>query len=194
VHDAARTIYGAPRSGGTYKTRVTPTIYRDCYRGQAHGREFMTANGWTSIVELRSASVCQLRLGWFLGEPAWIEPARYVTAMAGIRQITTGDPAFDRQFRVHAAHARTVAELLGADARALIMARDDWFFAFGGADLLCVCPAGYRSPGDVHQARLTEWCRAEGERSDGQAGTRRAGQGGRDIAGGLESRIGHQAC
>jgi hypothetical protein len=56
---------------------------------------------------------------------------------------------------VHGLHAQTVTELLRENVRALMLARDDWFFAFGGAALLCVCRGGYRSPDDV-AGRLAE--------------------------------------
>jgi hypothetical protein len=154
VHDAARTMYGAPRSMTYRGIRVTPTSYQDCFYGTVAGHEFMVANGWTSIVELCAVSVCQVRLDWFLGEPVWIEPARFVSAVPA-RLLATGDPAFDRQFRVHGANAQTVAELLRENVRALIAARIDWFFTFGGASLLCVCREGYRAPQDVAR-RLTE--------------------------------------
>lgn len=39
--------------------------------------------------------------------------------------------------------------MLRENARALMLARDEWFFSFGGAGLLCVCREGYRSPADV---------------------------------------------
>jgi hypothetical protein len=156
VHDATRTMFGAPRSGiATYKIRVSETRYRDSYCGQVDGHEFMVANGWTSVVDLHAVSVCKIQLGWFLSEPVWIEPARFTSVMAHIRQIETRDPAFDRQFRVHGAHAETVGQVVGPDVRRLIMARDDWFFFLGGTDLLCVCREGYRSPDDL-RGRLAE--------------------------------------
>ena len=133
---------------------MTETLYRDCYRGTTGGHEFLVANGWTSIVDLRVVSVCQIRLGWFLGEPVWIEPARYVSIMPG-RPLETGDPVFDHQFRVHGAHVQTITELLRENVRALISARDDWFFSVGGAGLLCVCREGYRTPQDA-AGRLAE--------------------------------------
>lgn len=152
VHDAARTMYGVPRAAvANYKIRVTPTIYRDGYAGQADGHQFVLANGWTSIIDLHAVSVCQLQLGWFLSEPVWIEPARYISIMPHIRQLATGDPAFDHQFRVHGAHGQTVTELLGENVRALMRGRDDWFFTFAGASLLCVCREGYRTPQDVRE-------------------------------------------
>ncbi len=156
VHDAARTMYGAPRPGiATYRVRVTETVYRDSYRGQVDGHDLLVANGWTSIVELHAVSVCQIQLGWFLSEPVWIEPARYISIMAQFRQIETGDPPFDRQFRVHTAHPQIARQVLSPDVRGLMMARDDWFFFLGGTDLLCVCREGYRSPDDL-RARLAE--------------------------------------
>lgn len=99
--------------------------------------------------------MCQVQLSFFLSEPVWIEPARYISVAAHFRQITTGDPAFDRQFRVHGVHAQAVAELLSPGVRALMMARDDWFFFFGATDFLCICREGYRSPDDL-QARLAQ--------------------------------------
>jgi hypothetical protein len=42
----------------------------------------LVANAWASIVDLHAVSGCQVRLGWFLGEPAWIEPARYLPVVA----------------------------------------------------------------------------------------------------------------
>jgi hypothetical protein len=156
THAAVRTMYGAPRSGiGVQEVRVTPTVYRDCYAGQVDGLEFVVANGWTSIIELRPVSVCQVRLGWFLSEPVWIEPTRYISMMGSARQMATGDLFLDRQFRVYCAHAQTATELLGPDVRPLLRARDDWFFSFGGTDLLCVCREGYRSPREL-RARLAE--------------------------------------
>jgi hypothetical protein len=154
VHDAARSMYGVSRGVATYRIKVTQTSYRDCYRGTSNGHEFLVANGWTSIVELHAVSVCRIRLGWFLGEPVWIEPARYAPIVAA-HQIETGDRAFDRQFRVRAGRPQTVGELLADSVRGLMMARDDWCFSFGGAMLLCVGRAGYRSAADVEQ-RLAE--------------------------------------
>jgi hypothetical protein len=59
----------------------------------ADGREFLVGNAWTSVVELHAVSICQTRLSWFLGEPVWIEPARYKSVVAA-RQLATGDPVF----------------------------------------------------------------------------------------------------
>ena len=58
------------------RLRVSQTTYRDCYSGRAGSHEFLVANAWTSIVDLQAVSVCPVRLGWFLGEPVWIEPPR----------------------------------------------------------------------------------------------------------------------
>jgi hypothetical protein len=154
VHDATRSMYGAPRSNTYYRLKVGSTSYHDCYRGSAGGHQFLVANAWTSVVDLCAVSVCRVRLSWFLGEPVWAEPARYPKIVPA-RELETGDPAFDRQFRVRGAHPRTVAELMSADVRALMMARDDWFFAFGADMLLCICRQGYRSAEDV-TGRLAE--------------------------------------
>lgn len=148
VHDATRTMYGLPRSVINYKLQAGATYYLDSYRGIANGRQFLVANAWTSVLELRAVSVGQVRLSWFLGEPVWVEPARYGPIVSA-RRLETGDRAFDRQFRVRGAHPRTVAELLSADVRALMTARDDWLFTFGADRLLCICRQGYRSAEEV---------------------------------------------
>ena len=55
--------------------------------------EYAAARGWrASIVDRCAVSVCQVRLGWFLGEPVWIGPARFVSAVPA-RLLATGDPA-----------------------------------------------------------------------------------------------------
>jgi hypothetical protein len=154
VHDATRSMYGAPRSATYYKVKVGPTSYHDCYRGSASGHQFLVANAWTSVVDLCAVSLGQIRLSWFLGEPVWAEPARYGPIVAA-RQLESGDPAFDCRFRVRGAHPQTIAELLPVEVRALMMARDDWFFAFGADRLLCICRQGYRSADEV-TGRLAE--------------------------------------
>ena len=84
-----------------------------------------------------------------------MDDARQAPGKPDHRQLETGDRAFDRQYRVHGAHAQTIAELLRENVRGLMLARDDWCFTIGGAGLLCVCRDGYRSPDDV-AGRLAE--------------------------------------
>ena len=56
---------------------------------------------------------------------------------------------------MHGLHAQTVTELLRENVRALMLARDDWFFAFGGAALLCVRREGDPA-GRAHRAYSLE--------------------------------------
>lgn len=156
AHDTTRVMYGAPRDmvrpGGS-GIRVTSTVYRAAYGGTLHGRDFEVANGWTSIIELRPIAVCALELPVIV-PLTWIELQRFGSA-APLREVSTGDAAFEQRFLVSTQDPAFAEALLTPEIRQLMMGRDNWVFILAGNRLGCLAREAFTSA-DYVLRRLAE--------------------------------------
>jgi hypothetical protein len=104
------------------------------------------ANAWTSIVELKGVTVCAVELPSTL-TVICVQPRRFASVMH-MRDMPTGNPAFDDRYLVQAMPGAS-RQVLTADLRQRIMARDDWIFRAESYLLGCVSKGAFptrRSP------------------------------------------------
>src|SRR5262245_26277644 len=133
MHQSARVLRGGePRAEGAVGTVDYPTQLHVICRTHVDDRTVIVANGVTNLgrsfgtSDIHDSSVCVVELPSVLWI-ACIEPRRLHRLMSVPQEIETGDPAFDKQFRVNASPQLGEVTIPPA-MRQLIMARDDWIF------------------------------------------------------------------
>jgi len=165
VHEIARAMYGAPRTGHAVMhtgVRVGGTAFPDAFRGTVDGRAVIVANAWTSIeAEIQHStghtwgtSVCAVEIPVPL--PFLCIQSRRFPAVAPLPVTPTGNPAFDQLFAVSGvAPTDALDRVLTPEVQQRIMAHDDWVFQPGRYLLGCVGRGAFASAAEVGQ-RISE--------------------------------------
>jgi hypothetical protein len=163
VHDMSRTLYGVAHLTGSSDTRISPTFYRDAFRGTLSGRNVTVANAWTGVTPglfgitggMCGVAVCVAELPSVL--PIGLIQPRRLPVIAHIRETPTGDPAFDDLYSVgsFAGFGVSQEQVLTPELRQLIMAHDDWIFRFERYLLACITKGPFRTVDNVTQ-RISE--------------------------------------
>jgi hypothetical protein len=134
--------------------RVGPTEFRDAHRSTIDGRTITVANAWTNIdaqvrfaeEHWRAASVVAVELPTVISLVG-IRPRALPTADRYLAVVPSGDAAFDERYVVTG--TPDSAELLTADVRARVAARDDWYICFERYLMGCVGAGVLRTADDV---------------------------------------------
>jgi hypothetical protein len=159
VHDITRAMYGVPRRM-PHQGTIGATMCHDAFRASIGGRTVIVANARTYIEPglfqggsgVPVVAVCAVELAT-IAPLTYVQPRQFPHMMAG-PESSTGNPAFDGQFRVTTVNP-AIGELLTPDVQQRIMARDDWVFWLGDYLLACISKGKFHTVSDV-TSRIAE--------------------------------------
>jgi hypothetical protein len=149
ANDVAIAMYAAESEPDADDTAITAVhmSFRQAYGGQARGRRFAVANGWTSLFNHKPVAICAVELP--VVPPVYCVQPRSFPPAFGAREQPTGDPDFDQRYAVQNVRPASGDAMLTQQVRARIMARDDWFFVGERHLLACMRRAAFRSAEEV---------------------------------------------